>query len=94
MPSLVYTNSSSKYLINHESESTYCNQDHRRRRGFFGSSLRNFLQPSEAAQPFGAKFPQLDSLTTGEWWTKGAGAKTQLKGSGAQGGRAADGCAA
>ena len=22
-------------------------------------------------QPFGAKFPNLESLTTGEWWTKG-----------------------
>jgi hypothetical protein len=28
----------------------------------------------EAAQPFGAEFPMLDSLATGEWWTKGAAA--------------------
>ena len=25
-------------------------------------------------QPFGAEFPELDSLATGEWWTKGTGA--------------------
>ena len=41
-----------------------------------------FFAAKEAGQPFGTKFPQLDSLTTGEWWTKGAGAKTQLKGRG------------
>ena len=41
-----------------------------------------FFAAKEAAQPFGTKFPQLDSLTTGEWWAKGAGAKTQLKGRG------------
>jgi hypothetical protein len=28
------------------------------------------------AQPFGAEFPNLDSLTTGEWWTRGAAAAT------------------
>ncbi len=25
----------------------------------------------DAAHPFGAEFPELDSLTTGEWWTQG-----------------------
>ena len=24
----------------------------------------------DAAQPFGAEFPDLDSLATGEWWSK------------------------
>lgn len=28
----------------------------------------------DAAQPFGSEFPNLESLTTGEWWTKGAAA--------------------
>ena len=42
----------------------------------------DFFAASEAAKPFGEKYPQLDSLTTGEWWKKGAGAKTQLKGRG------------
>jgi len=32
------------------------------------------------AQPFGAEFPNLESLTTGEWWTQGADAAPQLKG--------------
>ena len=27
----------------------------------------------DTPQPFGAEFPQLESLTTGEWWTKGKG---------------------
>jgi hypothetical protein len=31
-------------------------------------------------QPFGAEFPNLDSLTTGEWWTRGPGAAPQPKG--------------
>jgi hypothetical protein len=41
------------------------------------------------ARPFGAEFPNLDSLTTGEWWTRGAAAaprakgKTKAKGKGA-----------
>ncbi len=34
-----------------------------------------FVRPpriyADVAQPFGEKFPNLDSLTTGEWWTKG-----------------------
>jgi len=30
----------------------------------------------EAAQPFGAEFPSLESLTTGQWWTKEATAST------------------
>lgn len=29
------------------------------------------LPAMDAAQPFGTDFPNLDSLTTGEWWTKG-----------------------
>lgn len=29
------------------------------------------LPAADAAQPFGAEFPNLDSLTTGEWWTQG-----------------------
>ncbi len=32
------------------------------------------LSAEEAAQPFGAEFPSLDSLATGEWWTKGIAA--------------------
>ena len=39
-----------------------------------------FLVAREAAQPFGADFKNLETLTTGQWWTKGAGAKTELKG--------------
>jgi hypothetical protein len=35
-------------------------------------------QPS--SPPFGAEFPNLESLTTGEWWTRGAGATPQPKG--------------
>ena len=31
----------------------------------------------EAPQPFGAEFPQLESLTTGDWWTKGTLAAAQ-----------------
>ena len=27
----------------------------------------------DAPQPFGAEVPNLESLTTGEWWTKGKG---------------------
>lgn len=34
-----------------------------------------FVRPprsyADVPQPFGAKFPNLDSLTTGEWWSKG-----------------------
>ena len=36
--------------------------------------------------PFGAEFPELDALATGEWWTKGTGAaaagKSKNKGKG------------
>lgn len=32
------------------------------------------LSAQEVAQPFGAEFPNLDSLATGEWWKKGAAA--------------------
>ena len=31
----------------------------------------------EAPQPFGKEFPQLESLTTGDWWTKGTLAAAQ-----------------
>ncbi|MGE0758476.1 MAG: hypothetical protein AB7F89_25835 [Pirellulaceae bacterium] len=30
------------------------------------------LTAQNAPQPFGAEFPELESLTTGDWWTKGA----------------------
>jgi hypothetical protein len=33
----------------------------------------------ESAQLFGTKFPNLESLTTGEWWTKGAAAANENK---------------
>ena len=39
-----------------------------------------FLAARETAQPFGADFKNLETLTTGQWWTKGAEAKTRLKG--------------
>jgi len=52
------------------------------------------LLAADAAQPFGAEFPNLDSLATGEWWTKGAmaaqpkaGAKGKGKGKGKGGGQ-------
>ncbi len=41
------------------------------------------LVGQEAAQPFGAEFPNLDSLTTGQWWDKGsapASGKVKVKG--------------
>ena len=40
----------------------------------------DFFAAREAVQPFGAEFKNLETLTTGQWWTKGAGAKTELKG--------------
>ncbi|MEE2942532.1 MAG: hypothetical protein VX413_03955 [Verrucomicrobiota bacterium] len=40
----------------------------------------DFFAAKEAVQPFGADFKNLETLTTGEWWMKGAGAKTELKG--------------
>ena len=40
----------------------------------------DFFAAREAVQPFGANFKNLETLTTGQWWTKGAGAKTELKG--------------
>ena len=39
-----------------------------------------FLAARETAQPFGADFKNLETLTTGQWWTKDAKAKTRLKG--------------
>ncbi len=42
------------------------------------------LAAQEAAQPFGSEFPELESLTTGQWWTRGAAEKnTKLKRGGA-----------
>ena len=57
-----------------------------------------FVRPSGIAagaqQPFGAEFPQLESLATGEWWAKGTLAaaqdekqKQKAKGKSGQGGR-------
>ncbi|HUE70703.1 MAG TPA: metallophosphoesterase family protein [Pirellulaceae bacterium] len=40
------------------------------------------LFPQEAAQPFGAEFPNLDSLTTGQWWTRPAAANAEGKAKG------------
>ncbi len=37
---------------------------------------------SVATRPFGTEFPNLDSLATGEWWTKGAGASATGKNKG------------
>ena len=37
------------------------------------------LSAQEAAQPFGQEFPNLESLTTGEWWTKGDAPKAAPK---------------
>ena len=34
----------------------------------------------DAAQPFGTEFPELDSLATGEWWSKAAAATVKGKG--------------
>ena len=52
------------------------------------------LLAEDAAQPFGLEFPNLDSLATGQWWTKGAttsppkaGAKGKGKGKGKGGGQ-------
>ena len=39
-----------------------------------------FLAARETAQPFGADFKNLETLTTGQWWTKDAKAKTRFKG--------------
>jgi len=39
-----------------------------------------FFAAVESAQPFGADFKNLELLTTGEWWKRAAGAKTQVKG--------------
>ncbi len=38
------------------------------------------LIAADAAQPFGAEFPALDSLTTGEWWSKSSAAPAAPKG--------------
>ncbi len=40
------------------------------------------LPASDAPQPFGAEFPNLDSLATGEWWTKGVTAPGQRRNQG------------
>ena len=47
----------------------------------------DFLAAQEAVHPFGNEFPKLESLTTGEWWTRGATApqpkeKAKAKGGG------------
>ena len=34
--------------------------------------VRGLGVAADAPQLFGPEFPQLDSLTTGEWWNKGA----------------------
>ena len=31
---------------------------------------KEFLKAEETAQPFGPDLPRLESLTTGEWWTR------------------------
>ncbi len=40
------------------------------------------LPAADAAQPFGTEFPNLDSLATGEWWTKGVAAPGQRRNQG------------
>lgn len=37
---------------------------------------------ADAAQPFGPDFPKLESLTTGEWWTRAVAADSQKGGKG------------
>ncbi|MFM7606966.1 MAG: hypothetical protein ACKO8Z_17435, partial [Prosthecobacter sp.] len=39
--------------------------------------VRASVSAADAPQPFGAEFPNLESLTTGEWWKKGMQAATQ-----------------
>ena len=51
------------------------------------------LSAGDVAQPYGPEFPNLESLTTGEWWTKGVATVENGKGKGkgkakAQGGGA------
>ncbi len=41
-----------------------------------GSATRVLAAAGESAMPFGAKFPQLDSLTSGEWWKAGNAGKS------------------
>ena len=53
--------------------------------------VRGSASAVDAPQPFGAEFPNLESLTTGEWWTKNAAAaakneKKKAKGKGGGGG--------
>ena len=55
--------------------------------------VRGSASAADAPQPFGAEFPNLESLTTGEWWTKNAAAaakneKKKAKGKGKGGGGA------
>jgi hypothetical protein len=47
-------------------------------------ALRPGELPAQEAEPFGAEFPNLDSLTTGQWWTKAqTKPKPKAKGGGA-----------
>ena len=46
-----------------------------------------FLAAEESPQPFGADFPQLDNLATGEWWTR-ADSSVPAKGKGKSKGKA------
>ncbi len=41
------------------------------------------LAAQDATQPFGTEFPELESLTTGEWWKRAAAQNTQVKRGGA-----------
>jgi len=55
--------------------------------------VRGSASAADNPQPFGAEFPNLESLTTGEWWTKNAAAaakneKKKAKGKGKGGGGA------
>ena len=49
------------------------------------SSLSVIGAQSEAELPFGPEFPKLDSLATGEWWTKGTLAAAQKENKNARG---------
>jgi hypothetical protein len=42
---------------------------------FKGTASRVLAASGESIQPFGKKFPSLDSLATGEWWKKDPGGK-------------------
>ena len=50
--------------------------------------VRSLGMAADAAQPFGAEFPNLESLTTGDWWTRGsAAAQSGIKKSKGKGGQ-------